>query len=85
MTIQAKAVFDESAKAIVLEVLGEDVNLQTKTVAPTTASQEVTPDAGFTGLSKVTVEAVTSAIDEDIVPENIKKDVDILGVVGTLE
>ena len=59
--------------------------LQEKTVAPTTTQQIVTADSGKDGLSKVTIEAVTSSIDSNIVPENIKKDVSILGVIGTLE
>ena len=59
--------------------------LQEKTVAPTTTQQIVTADSGKDGLSKVTVEAVTSSIDSNIVAENIKKDVTILGVAGTLE
>jgi hypothetical protein len=36
-------------------------------------------------LRKVTVEGVTSSIDPDIQPENIKQGVDILGVEGTLK
>lgn len=59
--------------------------LQEKTVAPKTTQQIVTADSGKDGLSKVTVEAVTSSIDSNIVAENIKKDVTILGVTGTLE
>lgn len=59
--------------------------LQEKTVTPTTTQQIVTADSGKDGLSKVTVEAVTSSIDSNIVAENIKKDVTILGVTGTLE
>lgn len=57
--------------------------LDTKTVNPSTNSQTVTSDED--GLSSVTVNAVTAAIDPDIVTSNIKKDVDILGVVGTFE
>ena len=62
-----------------------DPTLQEKTVTPTTEQQVVTPDAGNDGLSKVTVNAVTSSIDSNITPENIKKDVSILGVTGTYE
>ena len=60
-------------------------NPQEKTVTPSTTEQIVTMDDGYTKLSKVTVEAVTSAIDSNITAENIKKDVSILGVVGTFE
>lgn len=59
--------------------------LQEKTVIPTTAQQTVTADSGKDGLSEVTVEAVTAEIDSNIAAENIKKDVTILGVTGTLE
>jgi len=55
---------------------------QTKEVTPTTTSQSVTPDTGYE-LVEVTVKGVTSDIDENITAENIKKDVEILGVVGT--
>lgn len=59
--------------------------LQAKTATPATTAQVVTADAGYDGLSSVNVEAVTAAIDANIQPENIKKDVEILGVVGTME
>ena len=55
-----------------------------KTVTPTTSAQTITPTSGKY-ISKVEVGAVTSAIDSNIVAENIKKDVTILGVTGTLE
>lgn len=59
--------------------------LQSKTVTPTTSEQNVTADTGFYGLSGVKVNPVTSAIDSNILADNIKKDVTILGVTGTLE
>ena len=62
-----------------------DPTLQEKTVTPTTEQQVVTPDAGNDGFSKVTINAVTSSIDSNIVAENIKKDTTILGVTGTYE
>lgn len=64
---------------------GGTINNQNKTVTPTTSSQSITADAGYTGLGTVTVNAVTSAIDANITAGNIKKDVEILGVTGTYE
>ena len=57
----------------------ETINIQ-----PTTSEQVVTPTNGSV-FSSVTVGAVTSAIDANITAENIRKDVTILGVTGTLE
>ena len=62
-----------------------EITLQEKTVTPTTSSQNVTPDSGYDGLSKVTVSAVTSSIDSNITATNIRSGVSILGVNGTLE
>ena len=64
---------------------GTTINNQDKTVSPTTSQQAITADNGYTGLGQVTVNAVTSAIDANIVAGNIKKDVVILGVTGTYE
>lgn len=58
-------------------------NLQAKTATPSTSQQVVTADYNYQGLSQVTVSAVTSAIDSDIVAGNIKSGVNILGVIGT--
>lgn len=63
-----------------------NTQLQTNvTITPTTSSQTIEPSSGYDGLADVTVEAVTAAIDENIVAGNIKKGVTILGVTGTYE
>lgn len=59
--------------------------LQAKTATPTTSQQVITADSGNDGLSQVTVEGVTSAIDANITAGNIKKDVSILGVTGSYD
>lgn len=56
---------------------------QDKTANPSTQTQVIRPDAGYE-LASVTINAVTSDIDSNIQPENIAKDVEILGVTGTL-
>lgn len=60
-------------------------NNTTTTITPTTSLQIITPDSPYNGFSSVTVDAVTNSIDENIAAGNIKKDVTILGVTGTLE
>lgn len=63
-----------------------ELNGETKTVTPTTSSQTIVPTGtGKNALTQVTVNAVTSAIDNNITAGNIKKDVSILGVTGTYE
>lgn len=57
---------------------------QSKTVEPTIEEQTITPDEGIFALSSVTVNPVTSEIDENIKAENIKEGVSILGVEGTV-
>ena len=53
-------------------------NLQTKTVSPLKAGQTVTPDGGYSGLSKVTLTALP-----DLTPENIPLGITIGAVTGT--
>jgi len=60
-------------------------NNEARTVTPTTSQQALTVNSGYSGNGTVTVNAVTSAIDNNIQPENIKKDVVILGTTGTYE
>jgi len=59
--------------------------LQTRSVDPSTSEVTVTPGTGYYGLSSVTVSAIDSGLDPDLVPGNIKKDVEIFGVTGTYE
>lgn len=63
----------------------EIVNAQTKTVNPSTSSQTVLPDSEYNALSQVTVNPVTSSIDNNIQSYNIKAGVSILGVEGNVE
>lgn len=53
-------------------------------VIPTTEEQILTPPEGHAGYNTVTIAAVTSAIDENIVPNKILEGVTILGVEGSV-
>ena len=59
-----------------------ELNGDTETVTPTTSQQVITPTSPKNGFTQVTVNAVTSAIDNNIQAGNIKKGVTILGVSG---
>ena len=61
------------------------VNNQNKTANPSTSQQVITADQGYSGLGQVTLNAVTSSIDPNIDPGNIKDGVTILGVTGTYD
>ena len=60
-------------------------NIQSLNVTPSTSSQTITAPSGTDGYSPVNVAAVTASIDSNISAENIKKDVQILGVTGSYE
>ena len=62
----------------------EPYTLESRTVDAGTEDKIVTPTRAD-ALSSVKVNKVTSNIDSNIVPENIRKDTTILGVTGTLE
>lgn len=64
----------------VVELDGEQIN-----ITPTTSQQVITPTSPKNAITQATVSAVTSSIDANITAENIKKDVEILGVTGTYE
>ena len=76
----SKAITGVVNKGVMQEVIGE-----VKTVEPTTNEQIILPGEGYNCLNKVIVNPVTSNIDENIKSENIVKDVEILGVIGTRE
>ena len=75
----AEAIDNITAVASALVPDYEDID-----VTPTTSEQEITATSGKT-LRKVTVAAVTAAIDSNIVAGNIKSGVTILGVEGTYD
>lgn len=58
-------------------------NETTLSVTPTTSVQSLTPSSPYTGFNEVSVSAVTSSVDANIQPENIRENVTILGTTGT--
>lgn len=57
------------------------LTLDTANVTPTTSAQTITPDSGH-AYKKIEVSAVTATIDANILAENIKSGITILGVTG---
>lgn len=57
------------------------IQTETKTATPTTSQQNIDATSGKY-MTRVTISAVTSAIDANIVAGNIKSGVNILGVTG---
>lgn len=67
------------------EVIVDPIIINTLEITPTTDEQLIIKPDNIDGYNNITVKAVTSTIDNNILPENIKKDVSILGVIGTFE
>lgn len=82
--IRSKFPLSANIQREAIKIGGKDTVLQEKSVDPKTYSQEVTADEGYDGLSKLSVSAVTSNIDANITPTNIRAGVSILGVQGNL-
>ena len=85
---ESDAIINPEAIANIAAVVGNiapEPTLENKTITPTTSQQTVTAGEGYDGLGTVTVNAVTAAIDENIVAGNIKSGVAILGVTGSYD
>lgn len=54
-------------------------------IEPSIQHQTVYPSEGFDGFGRVEVKPVTSKIDENLIEENIKEGVTILGVIGSYD
>lgn len=86
--IEIELINESKEQELILEKeasASQKIVLQEKNVTPKTTTQTIEPDEEYNGLSRVNIEAVTSSIDSNIISSNIKSDVSILGVVGTLK
>lgn len=91
---QAKSVTPAATEQIVAPDSGYDAlsqvtvgaaPLQNKSISPSTSQQTVNADSPNYGLGTVTVGAVDASIDSNITPQNIRKDIQILGITGVFE
>lgn len=64
---------------------GGSSQIEILSIIPTTTTQTISAPSGVDGYNPISVSAVTSSIDANIQASNIKKDVTILGVTGTLD
>ena len=78
-------VYTSNGKALLVQEGSGTPTIESLNITPTTSSQTIIAQTGIDGYSPITVSAVTSSIDTNIQAENIKKNVQILGVTGTLE
>lgn len=77
---------DPSSNYDAMAEVAVDVVVNPVTVEATTQMQSVTPhEYGLAFFDGVTINPVTRYIDSNIQPQNIKKDITILGVTGTFE
>lgn len=60
-----------------------ELNNTQVTVTPSTSQQTITPSGDYNGFSTVSVNAVDSSIDPNIIPSNIISGKEILGVQGS--
>ena len=82
-TTEQQIIQPDSTYDGISDIVVEPILLQSKNVKPTTSAQSIQPDSTYDGISDIQVEAVDNSIDENIVADNIKNGVSILGVVGT--
>ena len=61
----------------------KEANITEITITPSTTSQFIEAHSEADGYAPITVEAVTASIDPNLIPENIKEGITILGVTGT--
>lgn len=64
---------------------GGSSQIESLNITPTTSVQTITAPSGIDGYNPINVSAVTNSIDANIIAENIKKDISILGIIGSYE
>lgn len=79
---EVQEVFPDSGYNGLSKVILNAISLQNKNVSPSKAEQIITADEDYIGLEKVTIKPVDNTIDSNIVSENIRNGIDILGVKG---
>ena len=82
--VTAVEVFPDSGYDGLSKVTVTAAPLQNKTATPSTIAQTISCDENYYGIGEVAVGAVDNTIDQNILSNNIKKDVVILGVTGSL-